>query len=620
MSLKLEQNPLEYDMPWRPNFEKKAALAWLGAAGTAMTMQQLAAMPPQPFYWMTGICAAMAMSRIPAAIRLHRLQKNLGGYELQFTTLTELRKIMEEVGPAQLWLGHGFAWEQRHAQRVFEILKRDWDGFGRKPLKKGELAPMGQAWIHGIEPHEAPLPVPMSHFEGHSLIAGTTGSGKTRLFDLFISQCILRGEAVFIFDPKGDKEMRDNARRACEAMGAPEKFVQFHTAFPEESVRINPLHNFTRPTELASRIMALVGEMDSFGAFSWQAVNDLVNGLLICDERPTLKSLRSFLDAGPARLVSRAVQAYAEKVMPDWQEKARDFLASVEGATAQKHANIMYSMYYDVIEPEHASTELEGLLASFKHDPSHFVKMIAGLKPIMNMLTSGILGELLSPDLENLDDKRPATDTATIINQGQVVYFGLDSLSDSIVSTALGSMFLADLTSVAGDRYNYVNPDDLRPVNIFIDEAAEIINDPFIQLLNKGRGAKYRMFVATQTISDFSARLGSEDKANQVLGNINNIISLRITDPGTQQFMADNLPPTRVKYVMRTQGQNTHSDQPLLHGGNQGERLMEEEAELFPQQLFGMLPNLEYLAKVSGGRLIKGRLPILIPDKNMEAA
>lgn len=55
---------------------------------------------------------------------------------------------------------------------------------------------------------------PLKHTEGHSLIVGTTGSGKTRMFDILISQAILRGEAVIIIDPKGDKEMRDNARRA----------------------------------------------------------------------------------------------------------------------------------------------------------------------------------------------------------------------------------------------------------------------------------------------------------------------------------------------------------------------------------------------------------------------
>ena len=120
-----------------------------------------------------------------------------------------------------------------------------------------------------------------------------------------------------------------------------------------------------------------------------------------------------------------------------------------------------------------------------------------------------------------------------------------------------------------------------------------------------------RLFVATQTISDFTARLGNKDKAMQVLGNINNIYCLRVTDSETQKYVSENLPMTRLKYVMRTQGQNTQSDEPIMHGGNQGERLMEEEAELFPSQLLGMLPNLEYVAKISGGTVVKGRVPIL---------
>lgn len=225
------------------------------------------------------------------------------------------------------------------------------------------------------------------------------------------------------------------------------------------------------------------------------------------------------------------------------------------------------------------------------------------------MLTSGDLGGILSPDATDVDDPRPITDSAKIINNGQVAYLGLDSLTDSMVGSAIGSILLSDLTAVAGDRYNFgINN---RRVNIFVDEASEVINDPFIQLLNKGRGAKLTLFVATQTFADFAARMGSKEKALQVLGNMNNLFALRVVDAETQQYITDNLPKTRLKYVMRTQGQNTQSDSPILHGGNQGERLMEEEADLFPSQLLGMLPNLEYIGKISGGKIVKGRLPIL---------
>ncbi|KAG0012361.1 hypothetical protein BGZ81_001640, partial [Podila clonocystis] len=112
----------------------------------------------------------------------------------------------------------------------------------------------------------------------------------------------------------------------------------------------------------------------------------------------------------------------------------------------------------------------------FKHDGTHFSKMVASLLPIMNMLTSGELGPLLSPDPNDPEDLRPITDTAKIARNGQVAYIGLNILSNPVVGSAIGSSFLSDLAAVAGDRYNYGMSN--APVNVFIDEAAEVINEP----------------------------------------------------------------------------------------------------------------------------------------------
>jgi len=96
-----------------------------------------------------------------------------------------------------------------------------------------------------------------------------------------------------------------------------------------------------------------------------------------------------------------------------------------------------------------------------------------------------------------------------------------------------------------------------------------------------------------------------------VLGNINNLVALRVLDAETQQYVTDSLPKTRLKSMLLTQGSTTHSRNPLLYTGNVGERLGEEEGDLFPPALLGQLPNLHYLAILAGGRIVKGRLPIL---------
>ncbi|MCB5162638.1 conjugative transfer system coupling protein TraD [Marinomonas algarum] len=618
----MKYNALEYEMPWRPNYEKQAVIGWVGASLSAVAVNYYSPMPSDPFYWMTGICGVMALSQLPKAVKLARLQKHLKGRELNFITMEELQEKIQDH-PDEMWIGSGFNWENTHAQRAFEILKRDWTsitGFEtttEKALRvlkgnKKKPDPIGSSWIHGVEPNEKTLMQDLGHTEGHTLIVGTTGAGKTRMFDIMISQAIMRKEAVIIIDPKGDKDMRDKARRVCDAIGEPEKFVSFHPAFPDESIRIDPLRNFTRVTEIASRLAALIPSeagADPFKSFAWQALNNIAQGLVMTYQRPNLTLLRRFLEGGPAGLVIKAVEAYAEKNLQDWEALAQPYKDKAKNGHREKQAFALLRFYYDVIQPDYPSSELEGLLSMFQHDATHFSKMVSNLLPIMNMLTSGELGKMLSPDATDLDDLRGITDTARIINNGQVAYIGLDSLTDSMVGSAIGSIMLSDLTAVAGDRYNFAVNN--RVVNIFVDEAAEVINDPFIQLLNKGRGAKLRLFVATQTFSDFSARMGSKDKAIQVLGNLNNKFALRVLDTETQEYITSNLPKTRVKYVMRTQGQNTHGDEPAMHGGNQGERLMEEESDLIQPQLLGMLPNLEFFATISGGRLIKGRLPIL---------
>lgn len=615
----MDYDSFYYDNPWRTNYESQAFGAWVAAGFVSFGINKLSALPPEPFYWMGGICGIMAAARLPQAYRLYNLQKHLTGRELEFISTKQLVKDLRKNSDS-LWLGHGFVWENRHAQRVFEIMKRDWSEVVDNSAKRVKSRPLGQPWIHGVEPNEHKLYQAISHTEGQNLLLGTTGSGKTRLFDLLIAQAIMRGDCVIVLDPKSDHELKANAQRICEELGEPGRFLHFHPGFPEDSIRINPLQNYSRATEIASRIAALIPSeagADPFKAFGWQALNNVVQSLVMIDETPTLVSLKRYLESGPEVLVVRAVEAYTIDNLPQYKPQLRTALSETNG-TLLRQAKAMTKFYKEVVQPEAPSPALDGLISMFLHDNTHYSKMVASLIPILSMLTAGNLQRLLSPDekSENRSDpsdqfnkKSLITDTKQIIAQRKVLYCGLDSLSDGVTGSAIGSILLSDLVSVAGDRYNF-GVGDTR-VSIFIDEAAEVINEPTIQLLNKGRGSKMTLTLASQTINDIEARLGNKAKAMQVLGNLNNVISLRVIDPDTQAFVAENFPKTRLKHVMRTQGMSSRGDTPAMFSSNQGERLMEEEGELFPQQLLGMLPNLEYIAKISGGTILKGRLPIL---------
>jgi conjugal transfer pilus assembly protein TraD len=450
----------------------------------------------------------------------------------------------------------------------------------------------------------------LEHIEGHLLIVGTTVAGKTRAFDLLVTQATLRGEAVIIIDPKGDQDLRRTSERACVLAGTPARFVYFQPAFPGESVRIDPLHSFNRPTELASRVAALIPSEtgnDPFKAFGQMALSHVVQGLLAVNERPSLVTLRHYLEGGAGALVERVLLRYFAEHRPQWAAETDPLLARARDGNARVKGLLRY--YRERVAPAQPSTVIEGLAGMYEHEAVHFSKMIASLMPILNMLTSGDLEGLLSPDAGTATDRRRLTSMSEVIEAHEVLYVGLDSLSDTMVGSAIGSVLIADLAAVAGGRYNHqLRP---HPVNVFIDEAAEVVNDPFIQLLNKGRGAGLRLAIATQTFADFSARTGSEAKARQVLGNINNVVALRVLDAETQAYVAESLPMARVTSIMRAHGSTSDSTNPLLYTGNTGERITEEEVELFPPALLGQLPNFEYIALWSGGRVSKGRLPIL---------
>lgn len=439
---------------------------------------------------------------------------------------------------------------------------------------------------------------------------------NTRCFDLLISQAILRGECVIIIDPKGDNDLKQKAQRACEALGRKNAFVMFHPAKTEESAHINLLANWTRPTELASRIANLIqstGQSDPFKNFSWDALNKVAQGLCIAYEKPSIMNLRRYLESSPEELFEKA---FSKHILKSYGDSGEKIIAKLYSAckrdTIENRVTALVNYY---LQHGPADPALDGLISLRNHDKEHFGKMVTSLLPILSQLTSGKLGRLLSPP-EDPDEQGTAIfrDTGDFIEKNAVVYMGLDSLSDNMVGSAIGSLMLADLTAAAGSIYNF--KEERRIVNVFVDEAAECVNDSFIQLLNKGRGAKFKLVVATQTISDFAARLGSMDKAMQVVGNLNNTISLRCIDEKTQQFVTRRFPKTKVKSVAIDQGLSTDADHALPKGGRLGERLTEEEVDLFPSQLLGMLPDLEFIANLSGGKVVKGRYPFLLQDRS----
>lgn len=598
-------SPYDFEVPWRPNFEAKMALIWAG--GSALILVFSLAVPLfSRFAALLAVGCALAAAfrgcqayrRVVDASRLKRFGK-------EFIDLAELQEKARQCASRKtFWLGKGFPWTDIEANKLHAL------------LSLGVVRTIGQAaqhtdgayWVHGLAP-EADLYSELSQLVGHTLIVGTTRVGKTRLFDLLIAQAIFRGETVIIIDPKGDHALARNARAACEASRAGERFVYFHPAHPDRSACIDPLRNWNRKTELASRVAALIPSetgADPFTAFGWKVLNDITNGMIAIGHRPNLVQLRRYVEGGPDGLLQRALKAHFTRHVKDWESRAAASLKRHRDRVLEAYL----AFYREIAVHEAPSVELDGLISTYDHNREHFQKMVASLIPILSMLTSEPLQELLSPDFEP-GHERLVTDMSKIIHGRKVVYIGLDSLADATVGSAIGSILLADLAAVAGDRYNY-GIDSLTPVNLFIDEAAEVLNQPAIQLMNKGGGADFRVTIATQTFADFASRLGDDNKARQVLANTNHKIALRVLDAETQKYLADGMPQIKVRSMALRYGHHVDPRVQAEYTASYQEQILEEEAELFPAAMLGELPPLHFLARLSGGRTLKGRIPILV--------
>lgn len=509
---------------------------------------------------------------------------------------------MSKIIENSLFLGWGSELGYNQAQLIYDITKREMSEIiGKQNVSEGS------GYIHGILEKEEDIRFMFKWADLHTLITGASGSGKTRFFDLVLTQLILRGECCIFLDPKGDKDIRKIAAKTCAAMGEPERYVMWHTAYSRDTIRMNPLKNFSRSSELAARVTALIPtDGDSFYRdIANTILQYIIDAMHLINEQVTLTAIRRYYEHF-GLLCEKAIIAWCELNNIDWKHKLYSKLESSNDE--ELRALLAIDLYRNKLASKHHNATIESMASMYVEKRRTLEQSTANLLANLSKVTNGELAEMLSPS--DLDDPRPIYDMKNIIADNKVLIIGTDSLSDRIVSSAIGKMILADAAAVASDRYNYGEKDD-KIINLFVDEASEMLCEPLIQMINKARGARFRLWIATQTIADFEAELGSKAKSDQIIASTNNFITFRSADVPTQERLLSQVPKTRVRYVMRTQGFNASNDDLDGLGANIGERLMEEEADMLPMQLVGQLPNLEYVASFVGGKLVKGRIPIL---------
>ncbi|SDS62946.1 conjugative coupling factor TraD, TOL family [Pseudomonas cedrina] len=572
------------------------------------------------------------------------------------------------VSHERLFLGRGFRWEAHHTHRLLQTYRPEFRRYVETPRRlryarrleqRLEFAPSpfkrlakvtswdhllnplrplppvgGLARLHGVEPNEEDVALPLSERVGHTLVLGTTRVGKTRLAELLIAQDIRRGETCIVFDPKGDPDLLLRVFAECRRAGRLDSLYIFHLGWPASSARYNAIGRFGRITEVASRVagqLSSEGNSAAFREFAWRFVNIIARALVELGHRPDYLLIQRHVVNIDTLFIEYAQHLFARHAPKAWEA----IVQIEEGINERNTPRHMLGRDRRVVAIEQYLTLvplfdpiLEGLRSAVRYERTFFDKIVASLLPLLEKLTSGPIAELLAPDYADLNDPRPIFDWMQVVRQRAVVYVGLDALSDAEVAAAVGNSMFADLVSVAGHVYKFGLDDGLpatphpspSPINVHADEFSDLMGDEFIPLVNKGGGAGMQVTAYTQTLSDIEARLRNRAKAGQVVGNFNNVIMLRVRETATAELLTKQLPKVEIKSISPVSGATDVSDpaSQTAFTSNTQDRVTLSSVPLLEPAHIVALPKGQAFALLEGGTLWKLRMPL--PARQTAAA
>lgn len=577
------------------NFARPRAGVWsLAILGFQATLLFTLSWPFSAADW--ALFAISLILPAPHFRVIERLCAARGLKKPEILKLEDLKALMQEH-PQQVLLGRGFVFKPRHSRLLRERLIR-----GLTPAPSGH----GSLDLHTLAlKNRESVWAKVKDLSAHTLIFGTTGAGKTRLFELLAAQAVLRGDSVVVFDPKGDDGLRDTLKAACALASRSGDFLSVDLLRPDESEAWDPLGSYRSPAEIGDRVSSLMagdGGAASFKAYANTAVSAAAGALELCGREVTVSAIRDLLSDSDALLniakdyfrdftAERAlteVSVYFERICQKGGPKAdalRGFYDWLSGTG---------------LHPRDPRLDL--IFTVLRYDKAYYSKISAGAMPILSSLCSGPLARLLSSG--------KGKSFSEILKGGSVTYVSLGSLNDHTAGSALGRLMLADLASCAGKIYaEGPAPQAPKRVSVFIDEAAELVCESMVQLLNKSRGAGFAVTLATQTVADLEARGGSRALAFQIMGNCNSLISLRVIDAETANAAVAALPETAK--TDRSISHGVPERDPHLEGGSRSRSASLSEAALIPPGALAALPDFEYVARLADGRTVKGRLPVL---------
>ncbi len=140
---------------------------------------------------------------------------------------------------------------------------------------KGEYITLGTAIYDGVAVEQTPIKAPLKTFNRHGLIAGATGTGKTKTLQVIAEQLSAKGVPVLLMDVKGD--LSGIAKAGASNQKIDERHQKIGEAWTPKS---NPVEFLTLSGESGARLRATVSEFGPVLFSKILGLNDTQQGVV----------------------------------------------------------------------------------------------------------------------------------------------------------------------------------------------------------------------------------------------------------------------------------------------------------------------------------------------------
>lgn len=355
----------------------------------------------------------------------------------------------------------------------------------------------------------------------HTLVLGTTGSGKTVTVCNIVESAINRGLPLIYIDGKGDYDLACRVARYGQERGRPVSVF----AMTGESIVYNPLATggFTSKKDRIIELREWTEE--HYKKLAEGYLQCVFKVMEQCDIPCNLASLSDHLDLKKLKSLVRQHEAKmtgAQKLMDELSNQ------------------------------DQASKSIESLVAEIRN------------------FTASEIGPLFEPE-----DGKPVLTLDRVLKEKGVAYFCLPALEFPSMAQTLGRLVINDLKATMAQQ---LAQGQKHPVYVIFDEFSVFAGEQVLNVINMGRSAGIHAVLSTQSLSDIAS--GRKENAdhfiNQVVGNCNNFILHRQNSPEDAEKLAEmmgtrntleytaqvsQIGPTHMGTVRRTRGFIAHPDQ-----------------------------------------------------------